>query len=832
MLSSLKKFRNSLSAEQEILGNRALLGAFACLVSFSIAPDMFVPIISVIYLSTNMLLYWLQSRDIGKYNIRVFITLILDALIAYTLLASNAEAMSFIYPLFLWMILGVGFRLGIPWLFLAATCSTIAFGSAVATTAYWQHNIILGYALTAGLFLVPAYCTKFIEGLSRAKEQAEVANRAKSYFLASVSHELRTPLNTIIGYGNHMNGMDLPSNQRDMVSASVKAGEHLLYLIDQLIQVGKSDIGKSAILNTKFKITDIIAETRSIMSVNAAEKNLVINIHAAPMSDQLLEGPTDIIRVLLVNLIGNAIKFTDSGSVSITAAIEKSETGNRLCIEVSDTGIGIATPAHSAIFEPFQQADETVLDRFGGTGLGLTICKQMLDQIDGSITLKSEIGEGSTFRVELPNIKIISPDNVTTNSIVRLIAFGEFENNVLAAIHAAGNFEILHKPCSDYIGLCTQIKNAELSSFDAVLIAEALIRGVSSNDNVWSEFTDAELAAVLVRDGSDLDLEDFAIRSVFATIIPVGHNFDELRSAIRIGCSFRNQQRFESNPKPVELAPSPSISRNILVADDNRTNRNVLAAILEAAGHIVEMVDDGDTALDALEKGGHDILLLDVNMPRLNGIDACRMWRKIEDGKSHLPIVGVTADATPDTENACISAGMDTRLTKPINAKILLETIQRYCPPKQQLANIPSYAPCDVIVMKNKIDNSTELALDADQIDYLHKIGDNQFVITMIEGFFEDAQELIQSMRDAAKDSDVAQFRFCVHGLKSSGNNIGALNLAKLGDEIERITEAEYISDGANYLALIETELAKLRIELNYELDRCQNSVKLQTKIG
>ncbi len=821
MIARLIQFHKRQTPEQKMLGHRVLLAAVACTASLLLISDRLIPSIFAFYLCSNALLYWLQSKNFGSYKVRIFIALIVDAIVAFSLLARSTETIPFVFPFLLWMTLGAGFRLGVQWLFIATTFSTVAFGSVVATSIYWQSNFMLGYALTACLFFVPAYCTRLIEGLSLAREQAEVANRAKSYFLASISHELRTPLNAIIGYGNHMQNLDLPSNQRDMVSASVKAGEHLLYLIDQLIQVGKSDIGKTAVVISTFKITDIIAEIRDIMSVNAAEKKLVLNIQAAPLSDRLIVGPADIIRVLLTNLIGNAIKFTQSGSVSVTAAIENSSTGHCLWIEVADTGIGIAKSAHAAIFEPFQQADETVLNRFGGTGLGLAICRQMVNQIGGSITVDSEIGKGSSFRVELPNIILASPKDAITNHTVKVIAFGEFKQDILATAQAAGNFEILHKPCSDYIGLRTAISSADLNAYDVALISESLIRGISPDDGMWSEFTTAELAAVLVRDGSDIDLEDSAIRAAFATIIPEGPNFDELRSAIRIGCSFAYQPRFNGNANAAEVIPSPSISRHILVADDNRTNRNVLAAILEAAGHIVEMVDDGDTTLEALHNGGHDILLLDVNMPRLNGIEACKMWRQIEGGKAHLPIVGVTADATTETETACLAAGMDIRLTKPINAKLLLETISLLCPGSCANDDHIDTAPPQVIVPIAKNTSDTATSLDADQMQYLHSIGDAQFVITMIEGFFDDAQEMIVPMRIAVDEADIKAFRFCAHGLKSSSNNIGAFHLAAICAKIERIIESEFQNNCKGYLDMVEAELSQVKIELQNELKDC-----------
>jgi two-component system, sensor histidine kinase RpfC len=832
MIARFKNRDDTTLPEQEMLRNRGILAVIACIANYIIAPDTIIIGAFLFYIPAIVILYWLQHRNIGHSTVRIVSAMLLDNLLGFIVVSRDAESMSFVYPLFLWMSLGTGFRLGLPWLFFGATLGTISFGSAVVTTAYWQKNLVLGYSLTVAVLIIPAYCSKLINKLSVAKQQAEVANRAKSYFLASVSHELRTPLNAIIGYGNHMQGMNLPKNQRDMIDASVNAGEHLLYLIDQLIQIGKSDIGKAVVVQSHFRPNKIVAEVRDIMLVRAAEKGLVLNIQATPLSDQLVEGPAETVRNLLTNLLGNAIKFTASGSVSVIAGLTRTESGQTLWFEVEDTGIGIHSNALSTIFEPFRQADETVLNRFGGTGLGLAICKQMIAQVDGQISVESEIGKGTKFRVEIPVTAVADNEETSPKSVVKIIALGAVDLDVLATAQSAGNFEVLHKPCSSVDALRSIIDSINLSNFEVALMAENLVKELDSNDRIWLDFANAELAPVLVRDGKSIDLKDVAIRAAFASIIPAGPDFNQLRSAIRIGCSFAHHPKFEpsvaqSNPKQM-----PRIARNILVADDNRTNRNVLAAILETAGHVVEMVDDGDVALDALERGGHDILLLDVNMPRLNGIDACKMWRQIEGGRSHLPIAGVTADATLETERACLDAGMDIRLTKPINAQALLETIDRLCNADAPYLADHHRDPFSVVVPISGTRNTESRAIDADQIEYLHSIGNPQFVTNMIEGFFEDIEEMIVPMRAAVVQEDVQKFRFCAHGLKSSANNVGATNLVALGGKFERISEGDFAVERDKYLRLIENELSAVKIELVNELDNCKLFQADVTKAG
>lgn len=251
--------------------------------------------------------------------------------------------------------------------------------------------------------------------------------------------------------------------------------------------------------------------------------------------------------------------------------------------------------------------------------------------------------------------------------------------------------------------------------------------------------------------------------------------------------------------------------KRVLVADDNRTNRNVLAAILEAAGHIVVMVTDGDEALEEMGKGGIDILLIDVNMPRLNGIDTCSIWREREGGRNHLPIIGITADATSETAIKCRSAGMDMRITKPVGAQMLLNAIEKYCCADTNEAAIPQPLPTDPLDEVASIFGNIPAAgapIDHGQIQYLLSIGDHAFVNAMIEGFVEDVEQTLGPLRKAVAEGDVSEFRFCAHAFKSSGNNMGARALSRLCGQLEKVSEADFFQYRFIYLQQMEQEAA------------------------
>ena len=821
-LTHIKTAKKSATPEQEILLNRVVMGSIAAIVCYFAGFDARIVFAFVAYLSLNTGLIFMERRSVFQPESRWTAAIILDVTMATTTMLVDAQAMSWAYAVILRMVLGNGFRYGIKWLSLASLLSALGFGLVVATTEFWQQNSVLGYSLVAGLILIPQYCSTLIKKISHAKDQAETASRAKSYFLASVSHELRTPLNAILGYGNHLLQMRLPNKQHNMIDASVLAAEHLLYLIEQLIQVAKSESGSVEVNTSTFCSTDILKEVRDILAVRADDKGLCLRLQAEPGSEQLVKGPTDIIRNILLNLIGNAIKFTHAGTIDISCAIQQSNAGQLLSLRVTDTGIGIAQESLARIFQPFQQADDSVLDRFGGTGLGLAICKQLTEQVGGMISVESTIGQGSSFLVTIPvtiaeNAKHIAADD--SDVTVHILSLGNFKPELLTSAQSAGNYIVRHVQCDNVVEFSREIIDVDLRHYNIALIDADIARLIEPDDDIWALFSAANVAPVLVQSQSTLELEDITLRAAFASVIPASPDFQTLRSAIRIGCSFAKQSRDDDrDQEDLERANATLTfsSRKILVADDNRTNRNVLATILESAGHEVEMVADGDEAIEALENGNFDVLLLDVNMPRLNGIDAASMWRQIEGGRSHMPIIGVTADATAETEARCLAAGMDIRITKPFDANHLLTLIEHYTAKLNEEGDFQiEHDPFSVIVPIAPAHEKKYVAIDPAQIDYLYSIGDQNFVDDMINSFYADIDETMATMRSSVSNRDLHQFRFAAHAIKSSGQNIGATILTQLTGKLEHTSEIDFLQNCDSHLAVIETLLLEVRKALS-----------------
>lgn len=795
------------SPEQEILRNRMVMGTVAGLSCYYFGFDIRIFSAFFVYLSLNATLCGMRGFDVWRPEERWLAAIILDVMMAFAVMLREPEHLSVFYPIILWMILGNGFRYGLKWLYVATFLSAATFGFVVISTSYWQQNFRLGVALTIALVAIPAYCSTLIRKISHAKEQAELASRAKSYFLASVSHELRTPLNAIIGYGNHLSQSNMSRGQKDMIQASVLAGEHLLHLIEQLIDVAKAGTGRTEVKRSTFRPTDLLMEIRDIMAVRVEEKGLALHLQAEPLSDQIVEGPHSVVRNILLNLVGNACKFTEAGSVNITSGVDARDGQHFMWFVVSDTGIGICQSAMDRIFQPFQQADDSVMTRFGGTGLGLSICKQLTEQVNGRISVESQIGQGSKFRVEIP-VEPSAIGNPQPTGKIKILSFGTMKPELLAHAQSHENFYLRHLACDNRIALQAALTSIDVEEYSVALISAELANQLHPDDCVWAAFADAEIAPVLVSGHEAVEVEELTLRAAFASVIPATPNFAELRSAIRIGCSFARQMRVAHND---EAQPAERYTpRRVLVADDNTTNRNVLAAILESAGHDVRLVKDGDEALEALEDGRTDILLLDVNMPRLNGIEACSMWRQIEGSRRHLPIIGVTADATTETEQKCLSAGMDLRLTKPVDAKLLLSTIEKYCgTTSADDSVIPErgYDPLNIVVPISGDETHAVQTIDDRQIAYLRSIGGEPFLETMIDGFLEDVEQTLTALSRSIDANNVQQFRFCAHAFKSSGNNMGATSLAQLCGRLEQISEADFVENKLAHRRKIEHEV-------------------------
>ena len=304
---------------------------------------------------------------------------------------------------FPWVIFGNGFRFGVRLQAYAMLASLAGFGAVVAITPYWRSQPSLCFGIMLCLAIVPLYGMALVKRLSQARLEAEAASRAKSTFLTSVSHELRTPLNAIIGMGALLESSALDGEQTLMSRSIMTSARSLLNLIDGLLDFSRIEAGKMIIEAADFDLLQLVVNIKTIFYVQSRAKGLSFNLHLTPRTPLRLRGDAGKLHEILLNLVGNAIKFTETGGITLAVdAVERSVAGTRLRLEVSDTGIGIAHEALPRIFESFTQADDTILNRFGGTGLGLSLAQKIVHGLGGEIGVISEPGKGTRFWLELP----------------------------------------------------------------------------------------------------------------------------------------------------------------------------------------------------------------------------------------------------------------------------------------------------------------------------------------------------------------------------------------------------------------------------------------------
>ncbi|GGE27231.1 hypothetical protein GCM10007276_00500 [Agaricicola taiwanensis] len=759
-------------------------------------------------------LYFLASlgllADLGLRNnvsqFRRVIAMVCDhAIISYGLYAGG-ELTSLLYPFYLWVILGNGFRFGVKSLAIAGGIAVAGFGAVIGTTPYWQNNPHLAMGLLGALVVIPLYASTLIRKLYEAKRQAEEASKAKSQFLASISHELRTPLNAIIGMSELMNGTTLNAEQRDMSSTIRVSASALLSLINSLLDFSRLEAGQMPSSVVDIDLHSVLHDVRSMVTAQAHAKGIDLNVFVTPDTPFALRGDLRHLQEIMVNLAGNAVKFTDRGSVTIAVTTVRQTADSALLrFDVTDTGIGIEPHAQARIFESFTQADETIIDSHGGTGLGLTISKQLVELQGGTIGLTSTRGAGSTFWFEIP-----------------------FEIDFARASDLAATGQRVILLTSDALlrqRLCDQLQRldiepttvesvAELATLRAdhadrysVLIDENL---VSADQQVMEELTrSASLSPrghILLRSNPQI-IQRQVTEQRFASAVSSRPSSHELLSALRFA------SRYSGTPATEHADTGPTTEPlSILIGEDNRTNQKVIAKILQRAGHSVAVVDNGEEVLDALAEITYDIVLLDVNMPVMNGIEATKLYRFTALGRPRIPIVALTADATPEMAARCAEAGMDDCLTKPIEPSLLLSVIARLAgkeaPPVAPTEEQPSIAR---ITTHPRFRSSARNALDERVLKDLDALGGPDFVAEVLNQFLEDAHGTLADLTAAQKAGDIIAFREQAHALRSSAANVGARHIFEMCLAWREISLPDLKANGDEILTRLEAEFEAVR---------------------